>query len=137
MSLYFPHAHFLHCYAHQFNLVIKNMCLDTPLVRIFFANVSGFSSFFSVSPERSDLLRQICSRRLPACAPTRWNFQSRVVQGVSEIRSELIECFNGIQSSPVWDERFGTKMVSFRFFLLFSPQYSITWMYYTAHCSQG
>ena len=60
----FPHAHFLHCYAHQFNLVIKRMCLDTPLVRRFSANVSGFSSFFSVSPKRSDLLPAVDCRRV-------------------------------------------------------------------------
>ena len=36
------------------------MCLDTLIVRLLIANVSGFSSFFfSVSAKRCDLLRPI------------------------------------------------------------------------------
>lgn len=104
MKEVYPHAHFLHCYAHQLNLVVKKMCLGISSVKIFFANLSGFSSFFSVSPKRSDLLRDICKHRLPRCVSTRWNFQSRVVQRVSESRVELLECFSVIESSPVWDD---------------------------------
>lgn len=110
----YPYAHFLHCYAHQLNLVVKRMCLDISSVRIFFANLSGFSSFFSVSPKRSDLLRDICKQRLPRCAPTRWNFQSRVVQRVSDSRAELLECFSVIESSPVWDATSIREAVGFK-----------------------
>ena len=38
-------AHFLHCYVHQLNLVLKGMCSDIALAGISFANVSIFSSF--------------------------------------------------------------------------------------------
>ena len=34
----YPHAHFLHCYAHQLNLVVKRMCSDISLARIFLYN---------------------------------------------------------------------------------------------------
>ena len=103
----FPYAHFLHCYAHQLNLVVKRMCSDVPPARLFFANVSAFSSFFSTSPKRSDALRKICKRRLPSCVQTRWNFQSRVIRGVFDIKSELLQCFSEIESSPsfTWDDR--------------------------------
>ena len=34
----YPHAHFLHCYAHQLYLVVKRMCSDISLARIFLYN---------------------------------------------------------------------------------------------------
>ena len=36
----YPPAPFLHCYTHQLNLVVKGMCSDISLARIFFVNVS-------------------------------------------------------------------------------------------------
>ena len=100
----YPHAHFLHCYAHQLNLVVKRMCYDISLTRIFFANVSGFSSFFAYSSKRTDLLKDVCKRALPHCASTRWNFQSRVVRSVKENHQELLTCFSEIESTPTWDD---------------------------------
>ena len=52
----YPHAHFLLCYAHQLNLVVKRMCSDISLARIFFANVSGFSAY---SSKRIDFLKAV------------------------------------------------------------------------------
>lgn len=44
----YPFAHFVHCYAHQLNLVLKQASSSIKEVRIFFANISAFSSFFHV-----------------------------------------------------------------------------------------
>ena len=67
----YPHAHFLHCYAHQLNLGVTRMCFDISLARIFFANVTGLSSFFAYSSKRTDLLKAVCKHALPHCAQTR------------------------------------------------------------------
>ena len=72
----FPYAYFVHCYALQLNLVMKRVCSSIKDVRVFFANVSGFSTFFSVSPND----RTCCVLRvtgLPRPYQTRWNFQSQ------------------------------------------------------------
>nr|CAI5844470.1 unnamed protein product [Callosobruchus analis] len=65
------HALFTHCYAHKLNLVLSKACNGIKEVRIFFSNLSGFSSFFSKSSKRSEVLNRIVDRRIPTNAPTR------------------------------------------------------------------
>ena len=37
----YPNAHFIHCYAHQFNLIMQKACSQNRSARIFFNNLSG------------------------------------------------------------------------------------------------
>lgn len=60
-----PNAHFLHCYAHQLNLVIQKSCSQCRSSRIFFNNLSGIPSFFSNSPQRMSVLEEVAHRRIP------------------------------------------------------------------------
>lgn len=125
----FPHAHYVHCYAHQANLILKKLTAHISPVRLFFANLSGFASYFSVSPKRSDKLRSVSSKRLPRPGETRWNFQSRLVGSVNDMKDSLIDCFTEIiETSDVWDgisvrEAFGLRCLledaEFLFFLNF------------------
>nr|CAI5854557.1 unnamed protein product [Callosobruchus analis] len=94
-----PHALFTHCYAHKLNLVLSKACNGIKEVRIFFSNLSGFSSFFSKSSKRSEVLNRIVDRRIPTNAPTRWNFSSRAVVTVESQRRKLIEVFEFISES--------------------------------------
>nr|CAI5827286.1 unnamed protein product [Callosobruchus analis] len=94
-----PHALFTHCYAHKLNLVLSKACNGIKEVRIFFSNLSGFSSFFSKSSKRSEVLNRIVDRRIPTNAPTRWNFSSRAVVTVETQRRKLIEVFEFISES--------------------------------------
>nr|CAI5846588.1 unnamed protein product [Callosobruchus analis] len=94
-----PHALFTHCYAHKLNLVLSKACNGIKEVRIFFSNLSGFSSFFSKSSKRSEVLNRIVDRRIPTNAPTRWNFSSRAVVIVVSQRRKLIEVFEFISES--------------------------------------
>lgn len=81
MKEMFPCAHFVHCYAHQINLILKRACSSNKKVRIFFANCTGFTSFFANSPKRSDLFADVCLKRgLPRAVETRRNFQSRLLK---------------------------------------------------------
>lgn len=51
MQNFFPYAKYVLCYAHQLNLVIQNACSkNIKFLRLFFANISGFTTFFSSSP---------------------------------------------------------------------------------------
>lgn len=52
--------------------------------------------FFSRSPCHTQLLDNICQRRLPRVAPTRWQYTSRVVSTVFEKRDALKELFHHI-----------------------------------------
>lgn len=105
-----PHALFTHCYAHCLNLVLSKACNGIRDVRIFFANLSGFSSFFSKSTKRTEVLNNIAGCKLPTNAPTRWNFTSRAVLTVSHNRRKLIEVFDFI----ITDDSFQHDQITIR-----------------------
>lgn len=86
----YPFANYIHCYAHQVNLIMSSAASSNRSVRIFFAHLSGICSFFSTSPQRTQVLDEIVQRRLPRSSQTRWNFHSRGVNTVYEYRKELI-----------------------------------------------
>lgn len=73
----YPGAHFVHCYAHQLNLIIEKSVCQNKMVQKFFANLQAFPKFFSRSTKRRHVLKQIVSKRVPAAPQTRWNFNSR------------------------------------------------------------
>ena len=96
---HFKNAHYVHCYAHQLNLIMQQATSNLSKVKVFFSELSGISSFFSRSPKRTSILDQVVARRLPRASATRWNFNSRIVNTVSENRADLIECFETIKTS--------------------------------------
>ena len=91
-----PMALFIHCYAHRLNLVLTQGASKIKECKVFFANINGLAAFFSRSPKRTQLLDDICKRRLPHVAPTRWQYASRVVDAVHEKRTALKEVFEHI-----------------------------------------
>ncbi len=93
----YPHAHFVHCYAHQLNLIMEQACKKIRPIKVFFANLSAFPVFFTGSPKRTAALDKTCKRRLPRAGATRWNFQSRTVNSVYENREALTECLMKIR----------------------------------------
>lgn len=95
----YPLANYIHCYAHQLNLIMTSACSVNKQARIFFHNLSGLCSFFSTSPQRTKILDEIVNRRLPRSSQTRWNFQSRGVHTVYENRKDLIEVMDNIEST--------------------------------------
>lgn len=95
----YPNANFIHCYAHQFNLIMSAAASVNRQARIFFAHLSGICSFFSHSPQRSKVLHDIIEKSLPRVAVTRWNYHSRVVKDVFENREDLIKVMESIESN--------------------------------------
>lgn len=93
----YPLAHFVHCYAHQFNLIMQKSANVNPKIRVFFSDLSGIPAFFSNSSHRSDLLESIVKKRLPRVCTTRWNYNIRTVNTVFENKDKLIECFEEIE----------------------------------------
>ncbi|KAL0151841.1 hypothetical protein M9458_052842, partial [Cirrhinus mrigala] len=99
----YPNAHYIHCYAHQPNLIMQQATSHISKVRIFFSDLGGFSSFFSRSPKRTDVLDKVVAHRLPTSSNVRWNFHSCAINTVFEHREDLIRCFQSIRYSGDFD----------------------------------
>ena len=90
----YPNAIFVHCYAHQLDLTMQQVCASRiSELRVFFADLAGFTSFFSASP----------------------NFKSRTVNVLWETREEVLESLDNIRTQPGWDrvsvsEAYGLSM---------------------------
>ncbi|XP_034401525.1 zinc finger MYM-type protein 1-like [Cyclopterus lumpus] len=91
-----PMALFLHCYAHRLNVVLTQGVSKLRECKIFFSHLNGLAEYLSRSPKRTQLLDDICQRRLPRVPPTRWQYSSRLVNTVFEKRVALQELFEHI-----------------------------------------
>ncbi|XP_057658705.1 zinc finger MYM-type protein 1-like [Diorhabda carinulata] len=92
----FKYAHYIHCYAHQLNLIMSQATSINMNARIFFAELTGITNFFSNSPEKVAILDEVVGNR---ASTSRWNFKIRtVVNIVYENRDSLILCLEKIQS---------------------------------------
>ncbi|XP_053140774.1 zinc finger MYM-type protein 1-like [Hemicordylus capensis] len=94
----FPNAKYVHCYAHQLNLVMQKAASQIKEVRIFFSDLSAFSAFFVCSAKRKAALEAVVKRRLLKSSQTCWHFNIQTVSVVFEKRLELIECFKEIRT---------------------------------------
>lgn len=112
-----PQALFTHCYAHAFNLVLSNACSSIHQVKVFFSTLSGFSSYFSKSTKRTQVLEQIGGNRIPTNVATRWNFTSRAVLTVNNNRDKLLETFHIIINSRDFDQKSIREAVGLKTFL--------------------
>ncbi|XP_008273895.1 zinc finger MYM-type protein 1-like [Stegastes partitus] len=99
----YPNAHYIHCYAHELNLIVQQATSHISKVRIFFSDLGGFASFFSRSPNRTAVLDKVVAHRLPTSSNVRWNFHSQTINTVFEHREDLIQCFENIRDSGDFD----------------------------------
>ena len=84
-------AHFVHCHAHQLNLILEKAVVQNTSVGSFLIAFLEFL-FFSNSLQHMAVLEEIAQRRVPRPSSICWNFKSQTVNIVLEIRKELIEC---------------------------------------------
>ena len=107
-------AIFIHCYAHKMNLVLKNSVDHIKECKIFFSTLSGLASFFSKSSRRTHALDQEVKKRFPSVAPTRWNYNSRLVATVLEHKADIISLFESmIENGDKWDNESYTGAIGF------------------------
>lgn len=96
----YKNAHFVHCYAHQLNLLMQRATNIISKVRISFANLSAIPAFFLSSTHRGDVLEEIVSKRLPRVCATRSNYNIHTVNIIVYENLEiLIACFKELESS--------------------------------------
>ncbi|PSN33785.1 hypothetical protein C0J52_17216 [Blattella germanica] len=94
----YEYANFVHCHAHQANLVMSKAGSINRQARIFFSNLSGICSFFSNSSQRTGILDAMVQGRLPQGSNMRWNFQSHGLNTVFEYRKDLIYVMEAIEN---------------------------------------
>src|ERR1044072_7814524 len=58
-----------------------------------------YQIFFSRSPQRMSALENVAGRRVPRPSSTRWNFKSRTVNAVKEMKDQIIECCSILEAS--------------------------------------
>ena len=89
----FKNAEFIHCYAHQLNLVLQQALASVTELRFFFANVTAFSVFFSRSQKRMEFLNRIVSKENHQ---NRWNFEGHILSTLNGHRADLVKCFKAM-----------------------------------------
>ena len=92
----YPYSHYVHCYAHQLNLILQQAVSQIPEMRLFFANLNGFSVLFSRSAKQVEYLDTRVARRSLRSSQTRWDFHSRIVETVHRYQHDLVVCFEEI-----------------------------------------
>lgn len=97
-----PNALFIHCYAHQLNLVLMYGANHIKDVKLFVCNLTAFHSFFRRSSTRTNLLREK-GFALPHPNDTRWNYHSRAVQTIKKHLKDLNDVFKYIIDSNLFD----------------------------------
>ncbi|XP_042242452.1 zinc finger MYM-type protein 1-like [Homarus americanus] len=95
----YNNAHFIHCYAHQLNHILEQATSQNKSVRIFFNSLSGIPAFFSRSPQRMAALENVASHIIPNPSATHWNFKSRTVNAVHEMKAAIYEYCNTLEAS--------------------------------------
>lgn len=98
----YPNVLFIHCYAHQLNLVLLYGAKTIKPVKLFICNLTMFHTFFSRSSKRSELLRQQ-GFKLPNHSDTRWNYHSRAASTIKTHFIELKNAFTHVIEEPNWD----------------------------------
>ncbi|XP_077426474.1 zinc finger MYM-type protein 1-like isoform X3 [Vanacampus margaritifer] len=112
MSIRYPNSVFVHCYAHQLNVTLQQVCASRIReLKVFFADLTSFATFFS-SPARAAALMQVSYNNIQR---PRWNFQSRTINAVWDSQDAILECLDCIRTQPGWDiatvsEAYGLSM---------------------------
>ena len=96
MKKFFPHVHYIHCYAHQLNLIIKKMGSCNKRLKLFFSSLNEMRVFFTISPKRSSQLKKCCSAQIPRVCEKCWNYISRIISAVRSNREQILERFSSI-----------------------------------------
>ncbi|XP_026821268.1 zinc finger MYM-type protein 1-like [Rhopalosiphum maidis] len=98
----YPMAIFIHCYAHQLNLVLLHGAKSIKDVKLFIPDLTMFHTFFSRSSKRSSLLREQ-GFKLPNQCNTRWNYHSRATLTIKTHFNELKNAVSHVVDDPGWD----------------------------------
>ncbi|XP_077294225.1 zinc finger MYM-type protein 1-like isoform X2 [Arctopsyche grandis] len=94
----YQNANFIHCYTNKLDLMMKNAASSSVNSRIFFANISEMSAFFTKSPLRLSVLNKYMNY-CEQIASTKMNFHMQTVNSVHVNRVKLIQYFEELIST--------------------------------------
>src|SRR5215469_2661102 len=123
----YPKAEYIHCHAHQLNLVMQNATSCNRNVRHFFGNLQAICVFFSTSPKRTKILDDIVNQRLPRATLTRWNYHSKSVNVVYTHKEEIKECFQFILNDENFQDT-NTTTFAYAYIKMFDDSKFIFWL---------
>ncbi|KAL4091709.1 hypothetical protein QTP88_026360 [Uroleucon formosanum] len=128
-----PNASFVHCCAHNLNLVISDAAKSTQVANNFFGTVQAIFNFFSSSAPRwatlafsEDFACKIRKKVLKKICPTRWEARHESVSALKQRYIDVLKSLINISLiSKKSDERseaqsLQKKMESFQFVLMLS-----------------
>lgn len=95
LQVVYSNAHYVHCYAHQLNLILKSSSQSKNVSR-FFGQITAISNYFSRSPNRIKILGEFMKSKIASSSATRWNFSSRVVGTIKNNYDSLLDCLTKI-----------------------------------------
>ena len=123
---------FFHCVAQRLNLILCQSASTLPSVKVFFANISAFSTFTSLSAKRKDLFRSQ-GTEVPRPGDARWCYCSRTISVIFNKYNSLFLVLESIVDNPQsWDDGSLTQAsgvlqylnsVLFSFLVLFSIRF--------------
>ena len=89
MKTFFSHADYVHCYAHQLNLIIQKMASCNKRLMLFFSSLNKIGVFFTISPKPNSQFKKFCSAQIPRVCETCWNYISRIISAVHSNREQI------------------------------------------------
>ncbi|KAI4487466.1 hypothetical protein M0804_005615 [Polistes exclamans] len=101
---FYKNAHFINCYDHQPNLIMKNIASTTINSKICFSYINAISRFFLKSPQYLQILYKHINVITSIPPNKRWNFNINTVKQVYEYLESLRNCFNEILSTSNKDQ---------------------------------
>uniref|UniRef100_A0A4W5QK15 DUF4371 domain-containing protein n=1 Tax=Hucho hucho TaxID=62062 RepID=A0A4W5QK15_9TELE len=99
-----PEAIYVHCYAHELNLVLCHTCRAIPEAAEFFSFLENVYSFFSTSLVNHHKFKEaqsklgIASAELVQLSNTRWACQLRSINAVLDTLTAIFDCLSAIGS---------------------------------------
>ncbi|XP_068201170.1 zinc finger MYM-type protein 1 isoform X1 [Palaemon carinicauda] len=100
----YSNAHFMHSYAHQLDLIMRNAASITRNTRIFFSNILAIPTFFSRSQQRVSILKKHMEVYISCPSSIRWNFDIQTVNRVHENLQPLKNSLTEIQLTSTADQ---------------------------------
>ena len=91
----YPYAFFFHCAAYRLNLVLCQSAPKISAVKVFFADVSAFSSFTSLRSKRKDLFGKY-GINIPRPGETKWYYCSCTIKVIFTYYNMLMRALNEI-----------------------------------------
>lgn len=94
----YRNAHFVHCYAHQLNLILKSSSKSKNVAR-FFGQITAIANYFTRSPNRIKILGDFMKTKIASSSNTRWNFSSRAVSTIQKNYDGILDCLTKIDET--------------------------------------